>query len=539
MDVVDVTISDRGASLRFGSLGACVLATLVLGPVACDGGPPDEPEALEGAELVAGTSLSRHGLLVLPHEGGAAEFRAIDDPSTVRWTGRVSLPAASEAHPVGAAVVLRHGDEVSLYQPSPEALTPLRGLPADARWVGSTAGGAYVAEGWVLAITADGAREVRVDGAVSWAAPAPGGRVAVLHEGDAGATLSVFESDSETGPARSRAVGSSGPAALTRDEVVLPAADADGSGLVAWSLAELEPVHGMDLEVEGGALALSPSQHRLYVAPAARARLVSVDRYEWRTAARVGLEEPAQRLRPGVLGDHLLLYDGSRAWTVRADGESRAEIPGAWRADLPLALPDGRTLATVEAGLRLYDAEGAELGVVEGPVAAWWLPLRWGPRAPVTAVALAPEDTAETVEPPPNAERRIGLLTMGSVSGRTVDAPPAGGPRGSDFEVAPRPRIPAAPSGVSSTLPRGFYAVATSSRQLESLLPLRRALEGSGYTTHVFPRIDEANEIWYRLMVGPYASRDDAERATQELRRSRGIDAWIHEVAAGGPERGP
>jgi len=77
----------------------------------------------------------------------------------------------------------------------------------------------------------------------------------------------------------------------------------------------------------------------------------------------------------------------------------------------------------------------------------------------------------------------------------------------------------------------GFYAVANSSRQLSSLGELRVALETSGYSTHVLPRIDEANDIWYRLLVGPYASRPAAEAVSRELRRQRGIDAWIYEVS--------
>jgi hypothetical protein len=67
------------------------------------------------------------------------------------------------------------------------------------------------------------------------------------------------------------------------------------------------------------------------------------------------------------------------------------------------------------------------------------------------------------------------------------------------------------------------------SREAAELGPVRELLDGSGYSTHLLRRVDEAGDLWHRLLVGPYETRLDAEGAAVELQREREIDAWVHE----------
>ena len=113
VDVVDVTRFVRRPPQGFPRLGATALVALSAASIGCGGPPSDQPDPLAGAELVSGTSLPRHGLLVLAHGGGVAEFRSAGDPSSVRWTGRIELPAATAAHPLGRSAVIRHADGAS------------------------------------------------------------------------------------------------------------------------------------------------------------------------------------------------------------------------------------------------------------------------------------------------------------------------------------------------------------------------------------------------------------------------------------------
>lgn len=495
---------------------------------ACGGAPADQPDALEGTALVAGTSLSRYGLLVIPRSGGTAEFRAIDDPSTVRWTGRVELPATAEAHGTGRSIVLRDADGAAIrYTPSPEAVLPLGEVPAHARWVEAAGGGAWIASGWALVVDENQARELSAEGEILWASPASGGRAVALIASGAGASLAVWEPGADE-PAQSRAVETRGPALVTGwgSEVVIPSPD--GGELLAFSLPGLEPVASASIGAPPVALANSPSQHRILAGSQVRPRLMFVNRYAWTESGDRGLDGPAVRIRTATTGDGAIVSDGETLWATRIGRSGVDRIPGAWRGDLPILLAGDAVLTLVGTGLHRYSADGDDLGAVDGPIDAWWIPLRWGPRAPVTAVAVAPEDTVESEETP-SGERAVGMMTLGRVSGRTVATVPSGPPsRAAERLPTDAPDAVDAPS-----LPAGFYAVATSSRELRSLQDLRGALDGSGYSTHVMPRRDEANDLWYRLMVGPYPSRAEAEAAARELRRDRGIDAWIQDIRPG------
>ncbi len=513
--------SIRRRTAGFVRFGACGLAALFAGPTACGGPPDDQPEPLQGAELVAGTSLARRGLLVVSKTGAPAEFRSTTDPSSIRWTGRLTLPAASAVYSLGPVVVIRHEEGASLYTPAPESLDPLPEVPAHARWIESSTGGAFVANGWAMTVTSTGSRVVTAEGEILWAAPAASGRAVGLVDVAGSPQLVVWDVDVET-PAKTLSVGTRGPMVLAAWGREIVGTTADGRQLLGWSLPDLEPTEALEIDGAPRLLVTSPSQHRVFAATE-RPRLVAVDRYDWRTVGTTRLDEPLKDLRAAVSGEQIVVFDGAAAWTVRAGETGRAQIPGEWRSDLPMPLPGGDVLAVSSAGLRRFASDGSDLGPVEGPVDAWWVPLRWGPRAPVIAVATAPGDSTEE-DPPRSTGRGIGLLTMGTASDRSVGAT--------------RRRLPQdAPDGASSAglaaaprVPGGFYAVANSSRRLESLGQLRQSLDGSGYSTHVLPRVDEANETWYRLLVGPYRSRAAADAVVRELRRERGIDAWIHEA---------
>lgn len=537
--------------VRGARLPAALLLLLGAGGTsgACGSPPEDQPAPLEGPTLVSGLSLERYGLLVIPRDGGVAQFRSIESPSTVRWTGRLSLGSVTAAHSLGSAVVLRQGRRLRLYTTSPvEAETPLPDAPAEAHWIASAAGGAFVSGQRILAITPTDAAQVDADGVVHWAAPAAGNRVVALVEGADGPELAVWAAG-ESRPATTRPVGTRGPVALAGWGRTIVTASEDGRGLTEWSIPELEPAEGAEIGGAPSALAISPSQHRVFAASIDRPRFVVIDRYDWRQLGSSRLDAPLEALRPGMTGDRLVAWDGSNAWSARAGETGLDAVPGEWRTDLPLALPGGAVLVSTGSGLGLLRSDD-EVVAVEGPADAWWLPFRWGRRLPVASAAVVPEDTLEDAEEALDAladsfpPGRIGLLTMGR-AGRTSNGNPgaSAGPAPGDAgfeEFTPPPQPPNDPAAAPPPeLPGGFYAVALSSRQLDALGPTRQILDGSGYSTHVLRRVDEAGDLWYRLLVGPYETRPDAEEAALELRRERGIDAWIHEEGDRATRRGP
>lgn len=536
MDVAEVTSSLGFLRSRVAARAARARVALPLiccGSLACGSPPAEQPAPLEGTDLVSGTSLARYGLLVIPPRGGVAEFRSVANPSTVRWTGRLDLGRVSAAYALGSSAVLRDGTQLRRYATSPtETVTPLPDAPRDARWIPSTTGGAFVAGDRILAVTATTAAEITAAGEVLWAAPAVGGRIVALVEAPDGPRLDVW-AQGESLPAETRTVGVRHPVVLTGWGRQVVTASEDGDGVLAWSIPGLE--RGEPLAVGGRpeVLATSPSQHRVFAASSGRGRFVSIDRYEWRETESSRVEAPLSALRPGITGGRVVAFDGARAWSVRVGEAGLDPLPGEWRPDLPLALPGGGVLVSTGEGLGFLPPLAAAPEPVDGPADAWWLPFRWGPRLPVTSVAVAAdealqdeESALEAMSDSVAAPGGVGLLTMGT--------PPGGRPApGEDAEPlpgdAPAPVPMPPPASAPADLPPGFYAVAISSRQLGSVERIRRLLNGAGYSTRLRGRLDEASDMWYRLLVGPYASRPEAERVARELRRERGIDAWIHE----------
>ncbi len=531
VDVDDVSISSRGSSRRAARFG--VLAAVALGASqgGCGQSPPDSGQPLEGATLVAGSSVLRHGLLTLPRSGGLPELRAVDDPLRVRWRGEREVPASMEAHALGRAVVLRAEDgRISLYDPSTETVRDLGSASGDARWIGSDDGGAFVTDGEALVVRAGGSRHIETDGTILWAAPAGSERVVALVDTRGGHRLEVWE-DGDA-PVSSEPVDSPGPAVLTGAgrEVVLP--EGEGHRLVERTLPELHPTERADLDAAPVLLATSPSEHRLFAVPGGEDRLVVIDRYAWETLARTRTKGSVRAVRPSLTGDLLLYEDEAGVWALAPTANSPTAVDSEWRSDLPLALPGGAVLAIRHGEVRVIAPDGSPGEVVPNGADDWWLPVRWRPRA-VEMLAEAPDPgadtTAEVGERPP-ALQDVGITTLGQVSPRAVAVAPAG-----RHPTAPgdRASLDVATAGATARVPNGFYAVATSSRQLPTLRDLQRSLEGSGYPTQVLPRVDEANETWYRLLVGPYESRDRAEATASRLRRERGIAAWIQEVSGG------
>ena len=62
---------------------------------------------------------------------------------------------------------------------------------------------------------------------------------------------------------------------------------------------------------------------------------------------------------------------------------------------------------------------------------------------------------------------------------------------------------------------------------------LRSRLAARGFDAHVFPSITEDGRPRYRVRVGAYASRDDAERVAAELRSERGLNPLVTPRAPG------
>lgn len=513
------------------NLGSAVLAgTFLLAGCGGDRGAAGtgEAEPLRGVRLVAGTSLDRWALLVVPREGGAPELRDLEDPDAVLWTGNVRLPASRRAHPLSDASVVLEGADGRLhrYDAARDVLSELARIDGDGAW--TVAGGRAVwlaASGGSLTVVADGdVWSLRPPESASWAAPVAEDLVAAL-----------------AGPpeaARLRLLGRDGPMTPTAapPEVALPAvatawgrrlvlSGRDGESLVVVDVPELAEAGRVELRRPVVALAASPSSHEVYAAVGHPSRIVAVNRFTGRPRQLARLDEEIRELRPSPLGGLLLARAGERVAVVPLEGGRAVTFESEWRADLPVGLEGGRVLASLGGAVFVWRGEApGNPQPVSGPADAWWLPVRWRPtRAEVLAEAREGE-----------AEPALAAGEAASVTGR--EERPAVGPGGEAAADAPGPaeRPVAAPPGSPTPeeppLRAGFYAVVASSQNPQGIRSLTAHLAEAGFPAGVQRHRDEALEVWYRALVGPYETREDAEAAARQLRRERGLQAWISEI---------
>jgi hypothetical protein len=284
-----------------------------------------------------------------------------------------------------------------------------------------------------------------------------------------------------------------GPAAVTEwGDLVGVAAD---TALVLWHPSGGE-VTSIRFRRGAVAVAFSPAGHRAYVLTDGP-RLDIVDREGERVLGSVELPGAGRAIRSDPLGAWLLVRaaQGDDIWLVdpvrrEVAGMFRAE----WAADLPTVIGTGVIVARQGADVvALSLAEGTlpEAGRVPGGATDLWLPLAWTPPAPRGApVAATPEvPAAEAADP--------------------------------DAEPAPPPE-------------RMLYLQLSSSHNAAWAEDLAQQLRRAGVEASVLPA--DSLEGLHRVVLGPFATREEAEAAARSLGRPSFI---FQRGAAAGAEAVP
>lgn len=244
--------------------------------------------------------------------------------------------------------------------------------------------------------------------------------------------------------------------------------------------------------------AFSPSAHRLYVARG-RGDVVVLDRFSRNQVAEIDLPGAARELRPDRSGRWMVARaeTGDSVWLIDLVAQRLvASIASPWGTDLPL-VSGGRTLITRDGNdvvaWDLTDATPEPRSRLSGGAKDVYLAMPWLPRGaarpiqgpdPLT-VALTPElPTADTVpsELPPDA-------------GEPQQQPQSG-------EV---------------------YIQVTASQNEGYARALARQLTEIGFKTRV--REPQGDGAGFRVLVGPYPSRDEAEVDGRRLGRPYFITA--------------
>jgi cell division septation protein DedD len=286
---------------------------------------------------------------------------------------------------------------------------------------------------------------------------------------------------------------------------------ASGDELLVLALNEFAAVERHRLPGPVSALSTTPSGDRIFVAIEASSRLQVLDRYAGRFATPVELPAPVSELRMDPLGRTLLARadSGDLAFVIAiATHEVTAVVTTQWRADLPAVAPDG-AVATLRDRDVLFSIPGSkEPGrVVRGGASDFWHFILWNgfrPRAKGLdqPVVFQPDSVAPGIVRDPAA-----------VGAPIQEARPADSIRA---QVAPQP---------DSARTRNVWTVSFAALLSEERArDLAQQIRVDGQVARVVVSTTDGVRI-YRVVLGPYADKAEAERVGRASRRSY----WVFE----------
>ena len=266
------------------------------------------------------------------------------------------------------------------------------------------------------------------------------------------------------------------------------AAVAADTALLLYQPSSDDPPAAVDVD---GALdvAFSPSGHRIYVL-VRQGEVVTVDRFSRRVRSRINLPGEGVALRTGNFGRWLLVgaAGGNSAWVLDLDADSLVgELPTLWDEQFPL-LTSPNLLVTADGDdvvARALTAAGfPETGRVADAAADAWVSVTWGPEG-ADAGAHATDDATA-------ADSSAGA-SADSVAGEQV------------------------------------FLQVSSSQNPEWAQALADKLGAAGLDASVLQPSGEGTG--YRVVLGPFASREEAETAG----RSLGMPYFVIDAPATAP----
>lgn len=294
-----------------------------------------------------------------------------------------------------------------------------------------------------------------------------------------------------------------------------------GRELRALRARELTQVLDLTLRDSVVALEPTPSGDRLFLASVTDGLRI-VDRYAEDFVGMVELPTPATALRMDPDGRYLLARaKGTDSVYVISIGTARVvnTLAAPWRDDLPLVTPEGHVLVLRGDAAVLVDAEtGRERRRYPNGAADRWMLLRWNGFRPRAAGLDRPVEFEEYAADSAKADSALAALIAaryGDLSGITRAAPAEPSAASATAEEAP----------AGADAGRGTWTVSfatlldeTRARQLAETIVV------DGRTARVVSGDRDGVPVW-RVLLGPYDSRQDAERAGM---RSR-LSYWVFE----------
>ena len=232
-----------------------------------------------------------------------------------------------------------------------------------------------------------------------------------------------------------------------------------------------------------------------------------VDRYREASSGKIELGVHAAELRVDPIGRYLLARpEGVDSVMVIALGTNRVigSVASTWRDDLPFVGPDGGIVLAQGNDVVIADGETLRnTARVRGGAADFWYPFRW--------TGFRPRDARldKPVEFGGDSTRAHRDSTAATDSGRA----PAPAP------VPPRDSAPRRTGG-------GFTVSFAALMAPEKARELAQTIHANGETARVVQSTSNGTTI-YRVVLVPYATREDAERVGKDSK----LQYWVYEGA--------
>ena len=275
------------------------------------------------------------------------------------------------------------------------------------------------------------------------------------------------------------------------------------------------------------ALAPTPSGDRVYVATAGDSSLAVIDRYTDKIGAHITLPGSVSELRMDRLGRYVLARParGDSAWVIAvATNHVLGAARTRWSDDLPAAAPDGEIAVSVGPDVLLLDGETLQpMRTIAGGAADYWLFIFWNgfrPRAagvdqPVsfaTAESTGDSAASATID---SVAAAASAPDTGAAAHAATPSPAT--PKPAPVVTTPTPASPAAAAAnaASSTWTVSFAALLTA----DKAQALADSIHVDGASARVVPAQRSGATI-YRVVIGPYPSRDAADRVGRDSHRS-------------------
>ncbi|MEO8576001.1 MAG: SPOR domain-containing protein [Gemmatimonadales bacterium] len=285
------------------------------------------------------------------------------------------------------------------------------------------------------------------------------------------------------------------------------------SGLIGVRTNDLSPVKSVRLSEPVSAIVPTPSGDRLYVALKNANSLAVIDRYSEAVSGRVTLPGPASELRMDPLGQFILARpDGSTdsAWVI-AIGTNQLEgtIRSDWRADLPAFAP-GSSIATARGNdvVIVNSRDLTDANTIAGGGRDFWYFFAWNGFRPRSADL----DRPVTFDTPVAAPADSAVAPRDSAANPPLrDATPT--------MVEP-------PATFPPPRPAGYMVSFAAVLSEQNARQMAAEISVNGLRPRVIPTQSGSTTI-YRVVLGPYGAREEAERVGRDSRRQY----WVYEEA--------